>query len=400
MQAWRGSLQALLQSERTAWAVQNAVGALFAALFSVVLDLQFTLACLVGVLYSASSLVLSIDRSVGGRLFGGTVFIGTVLGGASLGGGLVSLAWLARGTGSEALIDYLPAFLQNVPSQPTTERMKELFARLTAVPLPPALQELVDAVVTYVSQDLYRLLPPISGAYWALLMVLAAVAFLPLAAARATRDFRKGIIIAIVFVFLSSMFVFGSLMPTLGQSLFWSEVVIGYFKVALAAAAANVVAGVLVCVRSAHDDVRGSCAAIFRGLGVRASRLGTAVSSAGDHASAALPALPSMPAHVTGQAAEPYLHSIQAYVDKRVAHCCQKAAVSCAAVAGGRDSCPVGASETDVVAGLPPMPVGASEAGLEVEWASLDMSLKTARLEPPLPLLCSQPMKNAAKCDT
>lgn len=34
---------------------------------------------------SASSLVLSLDRTVGGRLFGGLVFIGTVLGGACLG---------------------------------------------------------------------------------------------------------------------------------------------------------------------------------------------------------------------------------------------------------------------------------------------------------------------------
>ena len=33
------------------WAVQNAVGALFAAVFAVVADLQFALACLVGVLY-------------------------------------------------------------------------------------------------------------------------------------------------------------------------------------------------------------------------------------------------------------------------------------------------------------------------------------------------------------
>jgi hypothetical protein len=111
------------------WAVQNAVGALFAAAFAVVADLQFALACLVGVLYrqarlcqpaaamrhnalchaamhaparqapprkllnpapcppccSASSLVLSLDRTVGGRVFGGVVFIGTVGTGGALG---------------------------------------------------------------------------------------------------------------------------------------------------------------------------------------------------------------------------------------------------------------------------------------------------------------------------
>ena len=56
-----------------------------AALFVVVTNLQFSIACLVGILFSASALVLSLDRSVGGRLFGGIVFIGTVCTGASIG---------------------------------------------------------------------------------------------------------------------------------------------------------------------------------------------------------------------------------------------------------------------------------------------------------------------------
>ena len=56
-----------------------------AALFVVVTKLQFSIACLVGILFSASSLVLSLDRSVGGRLFGGIVFIGTVGTGVSIG---------------------------------------------------------------------------------------------------------------------------------------------------------------------------------------------------------------------------------------------------------------------------------------------------------------------------
>lgn len=43
--------QSAVSSERAAWAAQNAVGALFAAIFVVVLDLQFTLACLCGVLF-------------------------------------------------------------------------------------------------------------------------------------------------------------------------------------------------------------------------------------------------------------------------------------------------------------------------------------------------------------
>ena len=47
------------------------------------------------------------------------------------------------------------------------------------------------------SRELGRLLPPVSSSYWALLMVLSAVAMAPLGAARAQREFGKGIIVAI-----------------------------------------------------------------------------------------------------------------------------------------------------------------------------------------------------------
>ena len=89
---------------------------------------------------SASSLVLSLDRSVGGRLFGGIIFIGTVFTGASIGGGLVSLAWLARGD-SQALLDYFG--ISSVPDLPTLQRGQDAVAALAAVPLPPLLKEAV-----------------------------------------------------------------------------------------------------------------------------------------------------------------------------------------------------------------------------------------------------------------
>ena len=41
------------------------------------------------------------------------------------------------------------------------------------------------------SELLGEVLPPISAAYWALLMVVTALSFLPTAAARANRDFGK-----------------------------------------------------------------------------------------------------------------------------------------------------------------------------------------------------------------
>lgn len=59
--------------------------------------------------------------------------------------------------------------------------------RCNVTPLP--LQ--IDDLVAVASRGLYQLLPPVSSGYWALLMVLAGLAFLPLAAARADRDFGK-----------------------------------------------------------------------------------------------------------------------------------------------------------------------------------------------------------------
>ncbi|EFN52423.1 hypothetical protein CHLNCDRAFT_138922 [Chlorella variabilis] len=384
------SLIAFLQSERAAWAAQNAVGMLFAALFAVVLRLQFTLACLCGVL--ASSLVLSLDRSVGGRLFGGIIFVGTVLTGAGVGGGLVVLAWLAHGSG-QALVEYLPEEMQAIPPTATIQRLEDAFDQFTAIPLPPLLKELVDAAVEKLSELLGEVLPPISAAYWALLMVVTALSFLPTAAARANRDFGKGIIIAIFMVFLSSMLVFATLLPLLGTKVFWDTVVIGYFKVAFVAAAANVVAGVLVCVRSAHDDVRRECAAILRGLGARISRLGTAAAGA-----AAGPAPAAADGWAAGRdvgreegAVDRYLAGIRVYVDTRASECCATAGLEEAS----RQAAGSGAAAAEV--GLPPPPAGASEAGLAPVWAALETSLKTSRLEPPLPQLCSQPGADPAK---
>lgn len=57
----------------------------------------------------------------------------------------------------------------------------------------------MDRAVDFLSAELGALLPPVSASFWALLMVLGAVVFAPMAAARADRDFGKGIIMAIGF---------------------------------------------------------------------------------------------------------------------------------------------------------------------------------------------------------
>lgn len=52
--------------------------------------MQFTLGCVSACLYAAASQVLSLDRTVGGRLFGGVIFIGCMLSSGLVGGIVVS----------------------------------------------------------------------------------------------------------------------------------------------------------------------------------------------------------------------------------------------------------------------------------------------------------------------
>lgn len=203
-------------------------------------------------------------------------------------------------------------------------------ARCAFPPPNPAVLLQVDFAIDSLSELLGALLPPVSGGYWGTLMGLTAAVMLPLAAARADPDFAKGAIPMIATVFVSSMFVFGILTPSIGMHLFWTEaswlnaaaarrsrqqrrapcvrtcvpapgrrgacaacprclvprpaptaswgpsfrpqVVLGYFKIACVAAAANLVSGTLICVRSAHDDLRRGCAALLRAQGICISR--------------------------------------------------------------------------------------------------------------------------------
>lgn len=130
------------------WAVQNAAGMVFATLFITVGGLRFPLACVASVLTAVALLMLSPDRTAGGRICAGALFCATVLSGTVIGGIVVSLAFLARGR-HEPYITYLPPRMQAVgawPQGPITELKMALantMARLAVTDLPPALTELV-----------------------------------------------------------------------------------------------------------------------------------------------------------------------------------------------------------------------------------------------------------------
>ena len=92
-------IYAFFFSERCAWAMQNAVGAILPVLFVVLDRLRFSGSCVAILFYGVSSQAFSIDRSIGGRVFGALLWTGAFFMGGVLAYGLTSLAWLARGSG-------------------------------------------------------------------------------------------------------------------------------------------------------------------------------------------------------------------------------------------------------------------------------------------------------------
>ena len=278
---WHRYIVPFLKSESFAWGCQNALGVLFTILFAVVTRMTFTLACIIAALYGASSQILSLDRSVGGRLFGGTIFVGCILSGGIAGFAIVSLSWLARGSGVQGVLEYLPGDLQEVPSRLTIGELKvaesylqsyltlpaaELDAYVSSfiqsvrgilpidLPLPPPSQILqgVEELVAYVES----LIPGVDTAYWVLLIILYFVMSFPFAFSRGVVKSYLGLVLAISTLFMSSQVVFGSLMPIFGQRLFWTQVTGGYLKVGLVNACAMIITGCFIFVQSAHDNVR------------------------------------------------------------------------------------------------------------------------------------------------
>lgn len=302
-------------SESFAWGFQNALGVLFTILFVVVDQMTFTLACITSALYGASAQVLSLDRSIGGRLFGGTIFVGCILSGGVAGFAVVSLSWLARGDGVEGILEYLPSSLQQIPSRLTIGELKVAEGYLQSyLTNPPAqlpafvseylgsVQNLVPVNVTLPSpsltlegiEDMIRYaesrVPSVSTAYWALLIVLYFVMSFPFAFSRGLVKSYFGLVLAIATLFMGSQVVFGSLMPILGQRLFWTQVTGGYLKVGLVNVAAMVITGTFFFVRSAHDTVRTEIGNVLLSCGRSLSQIASDVNAAALSQDAPIPA--------------------------------------------------------------------------------------------------------------
>ena len=298
----------LASSESAGWAVQNCVGVLFTLLFTTVSRMNFTLACICSVLFTAASTVLSIDRTVGGRLFSGSLFIGCVLSGGIIGGGISSLSWLARGQSKGVAIYAEDALLQvERAGNLTLSEAERLGLISTDNPVVLTLQNLIGSLtgdefiqvigdvlelansgvagfsnygpsrLTRLESDIFvaigESIPAIDDGFWVLMIVLFAIVCLPLSIARAHVNFQIGLVMAISTLFCGSQVIFGCLMPITGIHLYWTQFVVGYVKVALVNGAAMVCATCLVYVKSSHDTARECFGESFKTCGVIISRI-------------------------------------------------------------------------------------------------------------------------------
>lgn len=318
-------LVGMAKSESVAWAVQNSLGVLFTLLFSVVWRMHFTLACVSSVLFQASCTVLSIDRTVGGRLFSASLFVGAMMSGGIIGGSISSLAWLARGQ-SKGLALYAGEAVRDLETVANVTLSDAIALGIVSRdnPLLLALEssvsqdvqslesqqvgqivgdvlKLVDSgfevqgmpispeFLQFISSDLFATLgsaiPAIDDGFWILLIVLFAVVCVPLSIARASENFKIGLVMAITTLFCGSQVVFACLMPLTGIRLYWTQVVTGYIKVALVNGAAMVVTALFVYVRSSHDVVREQFGESLLTCGVILSRIASNVRQIDDNES-------------------------------------------------------------------------------------------------------------------
>ncbi|KAH7617326.1 hypothetical protein Ndes2526B_g07930 [Nannochloris sp. 'desiccata'] len=385
-----------LLSDSFAWAVQNGVGVLFTMLFVFIGQMTFTLACVSTCLYSAASQVLSIDRTVGGRLFSAALFTGCMLSSGVLGGALSTLAWLAGGN-PNSLLQYLPERFQKIPSKRDIGLIVEWLPKITALPLPDFVQKEWREIQLEISVEEQRTFPQPSDAFYILLMVLFIVVSLPFCVARADKDFKKGILMAIATLFMGSQLIFATLMPTLGLRLYWTQITAGYIKVALVNSGAMVVTGLLFFSTSSYDNVREKLGDLLQGAGALMSKSASIVS-----ADSSLPATITSGVKVAQLRDEESILEAMAKEVKSLAGqdlpIRNSTATATAIAAGIENKATVFSTNNDEESVFnasdhqrPVYSVVKSAQQLQADAHLIDHALSAAVFEPPLPGITSQP---------
>jgi len=200
-----------------------------------------------------------------------------------LGGALSTLAWLAGGN-PDGLLQYLPARYDKIPSKRDIGLILEWFPRLAAIPLPTWVQDEWEKIQGEISLEEQLLFPQPSSWFYITIMVLFIVVSFPFCIARAGKDFKKGVLMAISILFMGSQMIFATLMPTLGLRLYWTQITAGYIKVALVNSAAMVVTALFLLSTSSYDNVREKLGCLLQSTGALMSKSASVICSVSDDA--------------------------------------------------------------------------------------------------------------------
>eukprot|EP00887_Chlorella_sp_A99_P008076 scaffold12.g8076.t1 len=373
------------KSEPVAWAAQNALATFASLLFLVVAGLRWPLACTTPLLVPVATIMIAPDRTVGGRLFAGGVIVAAFLCGSVLGGCMVSLAFLARGD-AEPWMAYLPESWRRVGASPqqaaaaAQQQLRQALARQAVMDLPPAAEEVladaaaaIKAAVEGAAGTLAVEVPAFGAAFWALLVVLTSAALLLLVLGRAhVASPAEGVQVQVAVTLLGTITAFAVTTQALTLELWWREIVLGFCYACLACFACCIVAGCLLYVKSAHDEVRSSLAALLlaygRAISRAASQLLEPVAGGAEGVPASL-----------GEQEERLRSRLE-----------EMAAAAAAMATGSLEPKGAGSRQNRWEGGLQ----GTGEVRRQL--ARLNRSLGMAVVEPPWPGLCSQPGASVA----
>ena len=250
------TIRVIMFSEHTAWAVQNAVGAVLPLLFVVVQPMSFSGVCVGMLFYGIGSQAFSIDRTIGGRNFGAILWSGGFFFGGIVALAVVSLAWLARGS-AQALAGYSLPVQSSLLTADEEELVKGYLSDASFSVIPDTgkntLVPLLEKSLEQFNSDV------IDSAYWIIIMFAHVVISMWITRARTNEtDFMNTARGTIGHVYMSVVMTLSAVMPSVGQDGFWTHVVGGMAKGVTVTLAGVMLAGTLVYVQSSHDALRAS----------------------------------------------------------------------------------------------------------------------------------------------
>lgn len=206
-------------------------------------SLRFPLSCFALLFLGVTSQGLTFTRTVGGRLFGAVVLIGACLCGGLMGFSVLSLSWLASGK-KQGLLELLPA------GKKLETDILSLYG--TANFTDELIHTLEVAVEDIVRFDTVK----VSSAFWILIMILFLILLVPWAWARSMKEGISSVFGMINTIQMGVLSTLGLLLPLLGQDELFASGYGSLLKAQLLVCVGMICSGVLVYVRSSHDDYR------------------------------------------------------------------------------------------------------------------------------------------------